>query len=1173
MPRKKVTISLDDTVPAEAATPAPKKPSAKATKSAKAPKSTVTEPVEAVAEAAETPKPRASRKKPVIVEPPVVELVAEAPKQKRAPRKKPVEVEVPAEPEVSVADPLIDSVAEIGFELVFRSATEAKAAEPKPSREVTPEPTAKPKRGRGRGEKSAPVASPVVALETEGEAVEDARETGSEVRVETPDPELSETMDGGLMVSFRSRSTETPTRSTEGRGDRRERTPKRSAPTETASAPSAPEAEVSKPSVLAESALESDVDAGFVFAFRAPSELPARKQGRSEDRKGDRNGDRNGDQGRDRGGDRHGRGRDRTGGRDDREEATVVAETVEVVAEVVPEPVAPPAPTWTQPLDGPQVVVRNGVPIIIRGHQIYPPLFFFGGATDERSANVIFDEARLASESGVHLHSYLLPFVVDEKEVEANAASAAFLLKRSVEIDPEAQVMFRVVFEAPRGWQDRFPNGRYRTLDGTPADPSVCDDDFWQVAENCLDRFVRSLRLLPEASHILGVHLERGEWFLAEGNGYDNSRAAEGKFRDWARTRYNRDEVSLRASWFDGSVRFDTISVPLYQAEVGEEDRFVRSSRKQRRVVDYHLFLSDATVDRISKLAHAVKVASEGYFMVGASYGYTFEWSHPASGHLALGKLLRTEEVDIIAGPPSYRDREPGGTASFPTPIDSFALNGKLYISEEDFKTSLGEGRDYDDFNPVLKTPQALESVHWRGTGVALSHATGLTWMDSWGQGWLKTHSVWHRAAQVLKALTERIAMPLGEPEVAVFIDERSLAYLVDQNAFALLVQNAREAILRAGVSAGFYLLSDLAHREQFPESKLYIFLNAWDIRPELRAAVKARLQRDNKVLFWLYSAGLFDGGRDSLERVREVTGIALKPQPFHSKTGTTLINRRHPLSNAFATSTITSASTLEPSYFAIPEEAVVLGEYSHTGLPSFVIKEHDEDPQARWTSVFLGEPVVTTSLIRSLAQLAGAHVWDFTEDVVHVRSPFLTVHTSTNGNRTIALPEKTSAYDLITGAWVANDSPNIRYSAVEGTTQSFLVGSRGEIEHLLQLDPTATLQITEIPERNSNVRKDVSAFDVPIMSLGDWMTGSESEEVSDEWFLRPAPVLEENMGQATESSERVGQRRRRGNRDRDRDRGGDRGGDRAPRATAEIFADKPLTDGDELAFMFRKKS
>src|SRR5207302_5403738 len=139
-------------------------------------------------------------------------------------------------------------------------------------------------------------------------------------------------------------------------------------------------------------------------------------------------------------------------------------------------------------------------------------------------------------------------------------------------------------------------------------------------------------------------------------------------------------------------------------------------------------------------------------------------------------------------------------------------------------------------------------------------------------------------------------------------------AYLVDEKAFELMVQNAREAVLRAGVNAGFYLLSDLAHRERFPEAKAYIFLNAWDIRPELRAAIKERLQRDNKVLFWLYSAGLFDSGRDSLERARDVTGIALKPQPFHSKSGTTILNRRHPLIEALQNRMIPS-SGLEPSY------------------------------------------------------------------------------------------------------------------------------------------------------------------------------------------------------------------------------------------------------------------
>src|SRR5689334_6833637 len=96
---------------------------------------------------------------------------------------------------------------------------------------------------------------------------------------------------------------------------------------------------------------------------------------------------------------------------------------------------------------------------------------------------------------------------------------------------------------------------------------------------------------------------------------------------------------------------------------------------------------------RTSRLSsgHRGKSASGGYFVIGVSYGYTFEWSHPASGHLSLGKLLRTPEIDFIAGPPSYRTREPGGAAPFPSPIDSCALNGKVYISEEDFKTAIGE--------------------------------------------------------------------------------------------------------------------------------------------------------------------------------------------------------------------------------------------------------------------------------------------------------------------------------------------------------------------------------------------------------------------------------------------------------------------------------------------------
>jgi len=790
----------------------------------------------------------------------------------------------------------------------------------------------------------------------------------------------------------------------------------------------------------------------------------------------------------------------------------------------------PPRPFIQTPADAPQVVLRDGLPTLVRNGVVYPPIMFFGGSADERSASTVLEELRMASDAGVHLHSHLVDLEVDPESTQANTQLAAYLLGKTVAIDPKAQVLFRLVFKAPRGWQQTYPKARFLHEDGTLAEPSVCDDEFWGAAKTCLADLVKQLRQLELAKNILGVQLDRGEWFLADGWGYDTSESATIKFREWARLRYLDDEVMLRASWFDGTVDFKDLAIPRYMPEGDEGDRFIRSSRKQRRYVDYHLFLSDATVQRIGELAYAVKEASEGHFLVGASYGYTFEWSHPASGHLSLGKMLRTPEIDFLAGPPSYRSREPGGSAPFPGPIDSFALNGKLYISEEDFKTSLSGGREPDDFNPMIKTPQALESVHWRGAGAAFAHGSGMAWMDLWGNGWLKTTSIWDRAAKVSEGLVYRMGAGLGEPEVCVFIDERALAYLVDKNAFSLLVQNVRESVLKAGVNAGFYLLSDLAHREKFPEAKLYIFLNAWDLRPDLRAAIKSRLQRDGKVLFWLYSAGLFDAGRDSLERAREVTGIALKPQPFYSKSGTTILNRRNPLCEAFPDRSLISGAKLEPSYFAIPEDALVLGEYTQTGLPSFVVKEFNPgEGEQNWTSIFLGEPSVNPALIRALAQMSGAHVWNFGEELVHVRAPFLTVHCSGTGQRAITLPSKWAAYNLLTRQWIQTDSSNLRFQANDGTTQVFLVGTQEEIEHLLSLDPEAILALATLPPKQDNtLHGDASAFDIPMMKLNEWMEGGDADEVADEWFLRPQHIeLEDAPVAESETDRRTGRRRR----------------------------------------------
>lgn len=784
----------------------------------------------------------------------------------------------------------------------------------------------------------------------------------------------------------------------------------------------------------------------------------------------------------------------------------------------LPQPeVAPDPPKVREivpiPPDAPQVVVKDGVGALVRNKRVYPPLFFFASAQDEHAAQVVFEEIQLATQNGVNLFTHLIELDVDFGSVDDAVSFAAWMVKKTVEINPDAQVLLRTVFVAPRGWESRYPRAKYLAEGGGIAEPSICDDAFWDTASECLRLFIQKLRLLDLKENILGVHLERGEWFFADGWGYDTSVAAYEKFREWTQFRYQNDVVALRAAWFDGNVQLQTLTVPEYRREHNAGEKFVRTGRKARRWVDYHLFLSDTTVERIGKLAHVAKKASEGYFLVGVSYGYTYEWSHPANGHLSLGKLLRNPEVDFIAGPPSYKNREAGGSAPFPGPIDSFLLNGKLYISEEDFKTPISGHVEPDDFNPVIKTPQALENVHWRGIGAALAHQSGVSWMDLWAHGWLRTPAIWQRGSKAVQALTQRLGAPAVEPEVVVFIDERSLAYLVDELAFNLLVQNVRESMLRSGLSVGFYLLSDLAHREKFPEAKLYIFMNAWDIRPEVRSAIKTRLQRDGNVLFWLYAAGLFDTGREALERVREVTGIALKPQPFASRAGTTMLNRKHPLCEALPERMISGGGELEPSYFAIPEDGHVLGEYSGTGLPSFVVKEfvHESEPEQNWQSVFLGEPFVTPGLFRALGQMAGAHVWNYQEDVLHVRPPFLTVHCTGAGNRTITLPDKWFAYDLISGNWVGTDSTHLNFYANDGQTFVFLVGTQMEIEDRLNGDPEKLLRMEEIPQREENtIHLDSVHFDVQIMKLDEWMEEGLAEDGSDEHFLTPMQIESE---------------------------------------------------------------
>ncbi len=738
---------------------------------------------------------------------------------------------------------------------------------------------------------------------------------------------------------------------------------------------------------------------------------------------------------------------------------TLIGEAPTLQGDGVAAPPAPPEIVIRHPLA--RVQFERGVPRICFGERTLRPLLFFGNPHTPEAATRVHQQMRLASEAGIHLFALLavLP-------ARATGAIEAFDTIRywtslAREINPDALLLWRIVPAPVGNWQKEFPEAVIRFSDGTIGGPSVCADRWWDIVQTQLTELVRLVEQEEEGAHTLGYHLDWGEWFLPESGGYDTSESAVQAFREWLRRHFRNDTVSLRVGWFSGEVSFSTATIPPFIPNAPLTKRQLYDPRREGRWIDYHQFIADATARRILSLAQAVKEACHRRCLVGASYGYVLEWRHPYAGHLALGMLLQSDEIDFLSAPITYADRLPGGTGAFPLPVESLHLHQKLFLSEEDYRTPFGRVTRLDqpatehslmpgagseeDYNPPLRSADAVAQVQTRSALQALVHGFGSAWMDLWGEGWLIHSSVWERLSglQTLWELRERIGQT--EPDLAVLIDPTSLSYVrVGSPLIHQVVVQAREAVMRAGISYGFYLLEDVLRRD-FPRSRMVLFLNAWNLKPSVREAIRRKLQRDGRVLIWLYAASLFDNHRHALETAREVTGLALALHPWACMQGSQIVDPLHPIVRRLPSDKLGVQQRWEPSFYALADECRVVAEYIETGLPSLAIAEHEN-----WRAVFIGERTLTPELLRGIADWVGVHVWCATNDLVQARPPFVHLHARRGGEKALHLPAPLSVYDLTEGMLVAEEVNEYRLGMNEGESRLFLIGTRATISALL---------------------------------------------------------------------------------------------------------------------------
>ena len=340
---------------------------------------------------------------------------------------------------------------------------------------------------------------------------------------------------------------------------------------------------------------------------------------------------------------------------------------------------------------------------------------------------------------------------------------AALILKAQ----PKALILPRVNLGTPRWWLadhedelERFddgstvPSGDNPTLPSGRGFPSFASKKWREDIGNALERLILHVRNSRFGPHVVGWVLSGGhteEWYHWSCNtprlaGY--SVHTLDAVRRWLSVKY-RDDRSLQKAWNRSDVTLSHAQVPTGEERRLKYDTGFRDPTRHMIVIDFYLFWNELIPNTIDYFAGVAKRACRGEDVVGAFYGYLYEFAgDPEFGHNGVSHLVRSRNVDFMAVTASYFNRQSAKGSDYQrSPAKSLSLHGKLWYHDNDvvsyrakqLMTQRGFSDD-DDWTrnrslqlKLLGYTGTPEQTHWmyrRGWGFAVCNGMHQAWFD-----------------------------------------------------------------------------------------------------------------------------------------------------------------------------------------------------------------------------------------------------------------------------------------------------------------------------------------------------------------------------------------------------------------------------------------------------------
>ena len=645
---------------------------------------------------------------------------------------------------------------------------------------------------------------------------------------------------------------------------------------------------------------------------------------------------------------------------------------------------------------------------------------------------------------------------------------------RILAVVPQALLLPRIYIDAPAWWCLENPQELLVLDDGStsfentpfalprPGNyPSLASPKWRDDMQQALRIVIEHIERSDYADHIIGYQLsgqKTEEWYHWTMNCDrlgDYSPAMQQAFRQWLTGKYGSSNSgsnakTLQAAWNQPAVSLETAQIPSYAARIGNRAHTFRDVHTEQHVIDFHTFWSDVMADTIDMFAKTVKEATRGTKIVGAFYAYTFEFAELGedAGHLALGRLLRSEHIDFSMAPSSYFDRNLPGKPYFRAPVQSLVLHGKMCWN--DFDQVSFKYFDKLKANPNLKTweyqmgltrtPEEFVWMNRREIGMTLACGVQTAHFDIHG-GYYEDPVILDGVKRLGEIRQQSLAGDRTSiAEILVLVDEQSSHYVRFRNpaetpgSFLSNLLSAQVAQLGFVAPYDTALLSDLGTLDT-DRYKLVLVLNAFYLDASQRRLIEQRLQTQDKTILWFYAPGYFDETNGSVEDVEQVTGIRIVADQA-AGSDATVVWTTSGRTDCQSVQENTDGLAIRPAAKARPDDREPL----LAADPLIVVDSRatalavrSDDPAkvvaARrrmdtWTSIYSATAPLAAPLLKQLATDAGVHIYD--QDPTHLlfaNGRFLTVAASQQGGpATIRLPHNARVVDLFSREVVGAD-------------------------------------------------------------------------------------------------------------------------------------------------------